>query len=532
VLHTLPFDADRKRMSVIIRETSGKKRVIVLTKGADATVLPVLSTDFCSSDHGEDVIFNAQEHLSMYAKEGLRTLCLSMKVWSEEEYSEWKEKHEEAELDMLDRENLLAESTIRAEKDLELLGVTAIEDRLQDGVPECIHSLREAGIRVWVLTGDKVETAVNIAYSSRLFSPSMDLLNIGANGVRSVSDLLDEYLKRLARAQEVSSDAGDSFGLVLNAATMSYCLDPHNLERFVRLLRGCRSVLCCRATPLQKAQLVSLAKNQLKGKVLAIGDGANDVSMIQGADVGVGLSGQEGMQAVMSSDFAMARFRFLSTLLLVHGHWNYYRLAQTILYFFYKNAMLVFVIFWYQIFNGFSAQVPIDPVYLMVYNLLFTSVPPLLYGCLDQDASSELLIECPKLYEQGRLGKRYRWYSFWINIIDAIWQSLVVFFVCYLTYQNTDVDMWTFGHLLVTQLTIVNTFHLALFVQYWTWPMFWSMFLSVLSFFICALLYNGFVTANWTWTNVKDPPSMVSLKSFSSLEFLDGSCHLCRALFD
>lgn len=79
--------------------------------------------------------------------------------------------------------------------------------------------------------------------------------------------------------------------------------------------------------------------------------------------------------------------------------------------------------------------------------------------------------------------------------------------------------MWTFGHLLVTQLIIVNTFHLALFVQYWTWPMFWSMFLSVLLFFICALLYNGFVTANWTWTNVKDPPAMVSLKSFSSLQF-------------
>lgn len=519
VLHTLPFDADRKRMSVIIRESSGLKRIIVLTKGADATVIPVLSEAFSTSARGEEVIFKSQEHLTQYAKEGLRTLCLSMKIWTEEEYQGWKEKHEEAELDMMDKETMLAESTLRAEQDLELLGVTAIEDRLQDGVPECIHSLREAGIRVWVLTGDKIETAVNIAYSSRLFSPSMDLLNIGANGVRAVSDLLTEHLKRIARAYEVSADAADSFGLVLNASTMSYCLDPHNLERFVKLLRGCRSVLCCRATPLQKAQLVNLAKNHLKGKVLAIGDGANDVSMIQGADVGIGLSGQEGMQAVMSSDFAMARFRFLSNLLLVHGHWNYYRLAQTILYFFYKNAMLVFVIFWYQIFNGFSAQVPIDPVYLMVYNLIFTSVPPLLFGCLDQDASAELLLDCPRLYEQGRLGKRYRWYSFWINMLDAVWQSLVVFFICYFTYRGSNVDMWTFGHLLVTQLIIVNTFHLALFVQYWTWPMFWSMFLSVLLFFICALLYNGFVTANWTWTNVKDPPSMVSLKSFSSLEF-------------
>ncbi|CAD6185637.1 unnamed protein product [Caenorhabditis auriculariae] len=519
VLHTLPFDADRKRMSVVVRECTGKRRVMLLTKGADASILPVLSQEFCSSGEGEEIIFQSQEHLSKYAKEGLRTLCLSRKIWSEEEYQAWRTQHEEAELDPHHSENLLQDSTMKAEMNLELLGVTAIEDRLQDGVPECIHSLREAGIRVWVLTGDKVETAVNIAYSSRLFSPSMDLLNIGANGVRGVSDLIDEHLKRIARAREVTDYAGDSFGLVLNAATMNYCTDPHNIDRFVSLLRQCRSVLCCRATPLQKAELVSLAKHRLHGKVLAIGDGANDVSMIQGADVGVGLSGQEGMQAVMASDFAMARFRFLAKLLLVHGHWCYYRLAQTILYFFYKNAMLVFVIFWYQIFNGFSAQVPIDPVYLMVYNLIFTSVPPLLFGCTDQDASSEILLEYPRLYEQGRLGKRYRWYSFWMNMVDSLYQSAVVYWICHFAYAGTDCDMWMFGNLLITQLMLVNTAHLALLVQYWTWPMFWSMALSVVSFFLCALLYNGFVTPNWTWTNVKDPPVLIAEKALSDCRF-------------
>ncbi|KHJ86960.1 IC domain protein, HAD ATPase, P-type family, partial [Oesophagostomum dentatum] len=243
----------------------------------------------------------------------------------------WRGVHEEAELDPHHRENLLRDSTLKAEQDVDLLGVTAIEDRLQEGVPECIHLLREAGICVWVLTGDKVETAVNIAFSSRLFSSAMDLLNIGANGVRSVSDLLDEHLIRVNRAGEITEEA--AFGLVLNASCLDYCLDPHNEERFVRLLKSCRSVLCCRATPIQKAALVRLAKTRLNGKVLAIGDGANDVSMIQSSDVGVGLSGQEGMQAVMASDFAMARFRFLANLLLIHGHWCYQRLAQTILYF-------------------------------------------------------------------------------------------------------------------------------------------------------------------------------------------------------
>ncbi|KAK6022971.1 IC domain protein, HAD ATPase, P-type family, partial [Ostertagia ostertagi] len=261
----------------------------------------------------------------------------------------------------------------------------------------------------------------------------------------------------VSRAGEITEEA--AFGLVLNASCLDYCVDPHNEERF--------------------ASLVKMAKTRLGGKVLAIGDGANDVSMIQCADVGVGLSGQEGMQAVMASDFAMARFRFLANLLLVHGHWCYQRLAQTILYFFYKNAMFVFTIFWYQIFNGFSSQVPIDPIYLMVYNLIFTSVPALLYGCLEQDASADILLDVPKFYDQGRLGK---------------------------TYIDTDCDMWTFGVVMCAQLLFVNTFHLCLLMQYWTWPMLSAMVLSVLSFFICALLYNGFVTADWTWTSVKDTP--------------------------
>lgn len=504
VLHTLPFDSDRKRMSVVVQECTGKKRVMLLTKGADANVLPILSDAYITSARGEEELFKAQEHLSDYAKEGLRTLCLANKYWSEEEYQAWRALHEEAELDPHHRENLVRDSILKAEKDLELLGVTAIEDRLQEGVPECIHLLREAGICVWLLTGDKVETAVNIAFSSRLFSSAMDILNIGANGIRTVSDLLDEHLQRVNRAGEITEDA--AFGLVLNASCLNYCVDPHNEERFVRLLKSCRSVLCCRATPLQKASLVKLAKTRLGGKVLAIGDGANDVSMIQCADVGVGLSGQEGMQAVMASDFAMARFRFLANLLLVHGHWCYQRLAQTILYFFYKNAMFVFTIFWYQIFNGFSSQVPIDPIYLMVYNLVFTSVPALLYGCLEQDASADILLDVPQFYDQGRLGKKYRWYSFWLNMLDAVWQSAVVYWLCHFSYVDTDCDMWTFGVVLCAQLLFVNTFHLALLLQYWTWPIFISMVLSVVSFFVCALLYNGFVTADWTWTNVKDTP--------------------------
>lgn len=173
-----------------------------------------------------------------------------------------------------------------------------------------------------------------------------------------------------------------------------------------------------------KASVVKLVKDRLQGMTLAIGDGANDVSMIQSADVGVGISGQEGMQAVMSSDFAMARFKFLHRLLFVHGHWCYDRLARMVLYFFYKNAvswlrcinyviilqtiefgvlfqLFVFTLFWFQVFNGWSAQVMIDPLYLQLFNLVFTSLPPLLFGAFNQDAPDDLLMKNPTLYQQG-----------------------------------------------------------------------------------------------------------------------------------
>ena len=275
---------------------------------------------------------------------------------------------------------LLYESAIRIEHSLELLGATGIEDRLQDGVPECIHSLRHAGIKVWVLTGDKIETAVNIAYASRLFSPGMELLQLSAKNMDDCAELLDYHVNRFEmRAQALANQAaaatvatesrqasasnppppapplpgGPSRGharhgstavpplhiqqamsngggghrrqasafslggeqrtraqststprrarapkiaLVIDGRTLAHCLQPELEDRFTQIVSRCTSVLCCRSTPLQKASVVKLAKEKLQGKTLAIGDGANDVSMIQCADVGVGISGQEGMQ--------------------------------------------------------------------------------------------------------------------------------------------------------------------------------------------------------------------------------------------
>ncbi|NXF91448.1 AT10A ATPase, partial [Eubucco bourcierii] len=191
-------------------------------------------------------------------------------------------------------------------------------------------------------------------------------------------------------------------GLVIDGRTLAYALEPTLEDKFLSLAKRCRSVLCCRATPLQKSMVVKLVRDKLKAMTLAIGDGANDVSMIQVADVGVGISGQEGMQAVMASDFAVPRFRHLEKLLLVHGHWCYSRLANMVLYFFYKNAMFVALLFWYQFYCGFSGSSMVDQWYLIFFNLLFSSLPQLITGVLDKDVPAEVLIAVPQLYKSGQ----------------------------------------------------------------------------------------------------------------------------------
>ncbi|NWU95316.1 AT10B ATPase, partial [Upupa epops] len=191
-------------------------------------------------------------------------------------------------------------------------------------------------------------------------------------------------------------------GVVIDGQTLNIIFQGGLEEKFLALTKHCHSVLCCRSTPLQKSMVVKLIRRQLKAMTLSIGDGANDVSMIQAADVGIGISGQEGMQAVMASDFAISRFKHLKKLLLVHGHWCYTRLAKMVIYFFYKNMTYVNLLFWYQFFCGFSGSTMIDYWQMIFFNLFFTSMPPLLFGVLDKDVSAETLLRLPELYKSGQ----------------------------------------------------------------------------------------------------------------------------------
>uniref|UniRef100_A0A674CCQ7 Phospholipid-transporting ATPase n=1 Tax=Salmo trutta TaxID=8032 RepID=A0A674CCQ7_SALTR len=485
LLHILPFDSTRKRMSVVVRHPL-TKQVVVYTKGADSVIM-----DLAESPKGAEqsesrqghIKEQTQKHLDNYAREGLRTLCIAKRVLEEEEYEVWLKRHAFAETSIENREELLLESAQRLETNLTLLGATGIVDRLQEEVPETIEALQRAGVKVWVLTGDKQETAINIACACKLLRSTDQLLTANCGSKEACKALLLALRAEMECGEAAEGTSG--FTLVVDGRTLEFALQEDLKGDFLELSRCCRAVICCRSTPLQKSQVVRLVQDQLQVMTLAIGDGANDVSMIQVADVGIGISGQEGMQAVMSSDFAISRFKHLRKLLLVHGHWCYTRLANMILYFFYKNVMYVNLLFWYQFFCGFSGSVMTNSWVLIFFNLLFTSAPPLLYGILDKDVSAETLIKLPELYKSGQNSKAYLASTFWLTMLDAIYQSLVCFFVPYFAYAGSDADMLSFGSPINASSLLIILLHQVIESRTLTW-------LHVLVLVGSALFYFSF----------------------------------------
>ncbi|XP_023987702.1 phospholipid-transporting ATPase VD isoform X2 [Physeter macrocephalus] len=473
LLHILPFDSVRKRMSVVVRHPISSQ-VVVYTKGADSVIMELLSVaspDGPGLEKQQTMLREkTQQHLDAYTKRGLRTLCVAKRVMSDTEYAEWLRNHFLAETSIDNREELLLESAMRLENKLTLLGATGIEDRLQEGVPESIEALHKAGIKIWMLTGDKQETAVNIAYACKLLEPDDKLFILNTESKNACEMLMDTILKELQKKNPVSPeqassealhqppappDSGLRAGLIINGKTLEFALQESLQRQFLELAARCHAVVCCQATPLQKSEVVKLVRSHLRVMTLAIGDGANDVSMIQVADVGIGISGQEGMQAYVN------------------------------------------LLFWYQFFCGFSGTSMTDYWVLIFFNLLFTSAPPVIYGVLEKDVSAETLMRLPELYRNGQKSEAYLPLTFWITLLDAFYQSLVCFFVPYYTYQGSDIDIFTFGNPLNTAALFIILLHLVIESKSLTWIHMLAIVGSILSYFFFALVFGAIcVTCN------------------------------------
>ena len=338
LLAVLEFNSTRKRMSAIFRCPDGKIRCYC--KGADTVILERLGKD-------NPIVETTLQHLEEYATEGLRTLCLAMREISDQEFQQWNQIFEKANTTVSgNRAEELDKAAEIIEHDFYLLGATAIEDKLQDGVPDTIHTLQEAGIKVWVLTGDRQETAINIGMSCKLISEDMTLLIVNEESAAATRTNLENKLTAVKGQSGAGAAELETLALIIDGKSLTFALEKDLEKMFLELAVMCKAVICCRVSPLQKALVVKLVKRNRKAILLAIGDGANDVSMIQAAHVGVGISGVEGLQAARSADVSIGQFRFLRKLLLVHGAWSYQRISKVILYSFYKNIALYMTQFW------------------------------------------------------------------------------------------------------------------------------------------------------------------------------------------
>ncbi|KAH8695037.1 phospholipid-translocating P-type ATPase domain-containing protein [Talaromyces proteolyticus] len=482
VLNTLEFNSTRKRMSAIIRMPDGTIRLFC--KGADSIIYNRLARG-----KQQALRKTTAEHLELFAREGLRTLCVAERILGEEEYRVWNESHDLAAQALTDREEKLEEVSSAIEQELMLLGGTAIEDRLQDGVPDTISLLADAGIKLWVLTGDKVETAINIGFSCNLLNNDMELIvfNIPADQPELASAELEKNLAKLGvtgsdeeliAARQDHSAPPSTHALVIDGDALKLMLDDELKQKFLILCKQCKAVLCCRVSPAQKAAVVRMVKNGLNIMALSIGDGANDVAMIQEADVGVGIAGEEGRQAVMSSDYAVGQFRFLQRLILVHGRWSYRRLGETTANFFYKNIVWTVSLFWYSIYNNFDGSYLFDSTYIVLVNLAFTSLPVIFMGIFDQDVDDKISLAVPQLYMRGIERKEWSPWKFWFYMFDGFYQSLMCFFMPYLlyapaTFQRGDGlaldDRQQMGILVASAAVVASNTYILLNTYRWDW---------------------------------------------------------------
>jgi phospholipid-translocating ATPase len=373
------------------------------------------------------------QHVDDFATEGLRTLIFAYRYLDDDEYRRWKAVYLQATTSLVKRQERIEEAAELIEQDFELAGATAIEDKLQQGVPETIDKLRRANIKVWMLTGDKRETAINIAHSARICKPFSEVYILDVTQ-GDLQERLAMTLTEVCRGMVPHSVA------VIDGHTLSVVEDDATLRvLFFDLVARVDSVICCRASPSQKANLVKCIRRQAPSAVtLAIGDGANDIAMIQASHVGIGISGREGLQAARISDYSIAQFRFLQRLLFVHGRWNYVRSGKYILGTFWKEVVFYLLQAHYMRYNGYTGTSLFESTSLTVFNTIFTSLPVIIPGIFERDLSAETLLAVPELYSFGQKCKGFNVPQYVGWMFMAVAESAIIYYSVYYLYALTS----------------------------------------------------------------------------------------------
>ena len=542
VLSVIEFSSKRKRMSAIVRDID--KQIKIFCKGADTVIAPRLKP-------GQDeVLMKTESDMKEFSVEGLRCLYISYSVLKEKDYQRWYEEYSAARTDLNQIEkkkkgepNRIEDLEDMIEQNLLLIGATAIEDRLQDGVPECIAELAAAGLNIWVLTGDKEETAINIAVACNLVLPKeyMEHIIINSHNAPTAEAMKILFRKEIERydadlvLEEETLRAFKPRALIIDGMSLIVAMADYSEGGIRSLLlefsQKCRAVVACRVSPDQKREMVHLIKSGLPWvRTLAIGDGANDVAMIQEAHIGVGIKGEEGLQAVNSSDYAIAQFRYLSELTLKHGRYNYKRMSLLVCYMFYKNILMSIAQFWFNFNCAWSGQKYYTEGAIQLYNLAYTSIPILVSGIYDMDLLPATVHKYPLLYQAGVESEYFNTVLFWKWILSAVIESIFLSVLPLYLLNNGDyrdgmeASWQQAGATCLTAVVIVVNVKLFFHQCRWYW---WSISIvlaSILVYIASLYFINAFEALDYNFYAVN---ISLSFLPPSVLIFLIPSPSLC-----
>ncbi|KAF7402884.1 hypothetical protein HZH66_005151 [Vespula vulgaris] len=467
-----PFTSETKRMGIIVKSEATSEIVFYL-KGADVVMSGIVQyNDWLEEECGN------------MAREGLRTLVVAKKNLTEEQYLDFETKYNAARMYVSDRVSRVTAVVESLEREMELLCVTGVEDKLQNGVRTTLELLRNAGIKVWMLTGDKLETATCIAKSSLLVSRTK-----GLHVFKSVLTRTDAHLElnTFRKKQDCA--------LVISGDSLDVCLQYYEQE-FLELACGSPAVVCCRCSPTQKADVVSLIQRHTGKRTAAVGDGGNDVSMIQAADAGIGLEGLEGRQASLAADFSISQFNHLSHLLLVHGRRSYKRSAALSQFVIHRGLIISTM---QAVFSAvfYLSSVALYQGFLMVGYATIYTMFPVFSLVLDKDVSGKIALTYPELYKELSKGRSLSYKTFFMWVLISIYQGGVIMYGALIMFEDEFIHIVaiSFSALVLTELIMV-----ALTIRTWHHIMILAEIFSLALYLLSLVVLKDYFDAEFIKT--------------------------------
>ena len=490
VLANFPFSSDTKRMGIILKNKK-YDHIIFYLKGAENVMLRFVKEEY------KDTI---SEHAENLATKGLRTLVLSQKLIYQKDFEKWNIEYEEAKKSMEDRQAKIAQVVSKLEKNMDFLCVTGVEDLLQDDVASTIDNLRNAGMKVWMLTGDKVETATCISISAGLKAKNHKIYTIKNDDIKAkvnedknktevdvLKEKFNEYRDKIHFDPHLFIIDGDTLDLALK-----------NCEKeFFETAMLAPSLVCCRCSPTQKRIIVHTIKNYTDARTASVGDGGNDVAMIQEADVGIGIEGKEGLQASLAADYSIKEFKSLNKLLLWFGRIAYKNTSMMSKFIIHRGLIVSFNQF------IFSCMFFFNPVALYTgflnfgYSTIFTSLPCICV-LLDQDVNENNVLNFPTLYKLLLKGRELNLRNFLLWLFKSIFQAFIIMFGSILFFkENIFLEIIT---VTFTCLIYLEIFNVYLEINKYHWFMWVSFGVTLTVYLLTIGLFSNLLDIYFIFT--------------------------------